>query len=153
MPELIMLCGIPTSGKSTYSKAYQYRDYVRISSDDILDEIAKQEGRTYNQVFQKNIKLAIGAMNRMLQKAIKDERNILWDQTNLTAKQRKEKLRLVPSTYRKVAVWFNIPLKEAMIRNTQRGGKIIPPEVLIRMSEEFQIPNIKEGFDEVIKGN
>lgn len=153
MPELIMLCGVPTSGKSTYSKSYKYRDYVRISSDDILDEIAKQEGRTYNQVFKKNIKLAIGAMNRMLQKAIKDERNILWDQTNLTAKQRREKLRLIPPTYRKVAVWFFIPLKDALVRNTQREGKIIPPDVLMRMSEEFEIPTLKEGFDEIIKGN
>lgn len=153
MPELIMLCGMPTSGKSTYSKVYQYRDYVRVSSDDILDEIAKQEGRSYNQIFKKNIKLAIGAMNRILQKAIKDNRNILWDQTNLTAKQRIEKLRLVPSSYKKVAIWFFIPLKEAMIRNTQREGKIIPPEVLIRMSQEFEIPTLKEGFDEIIKGN
>jgi len=43
MPELIMLCGIPTSGKSTFSKDKKYKDYVRISSDDILDEIAKKQ--------------------------------------------------------------------------------------------------------------
>ena len=63
------------------------------------------------------------------------------------------KLRLIPSEYTKIAVWFAIPLQEALQRNTQREGKVIPPDVLERMYREFEIPSLKEGFDQVIHGN
>jgi len=152
MPELIMLCGIPTSGKSTFSKDKKYKDYVRISSDDILDEIAKKQEKSYSAVFQKNIKLAQRAMLIVLRNAIKEGKNIIWDQTNTTAKMRMEKLGMVPKNYTKKAVWFSVSLKEALIRNTKREGKIIPPDVIERMIKEFEIPSTKEGFDEVEQG-
>ena len=151
--ELIMLCGIPTAGKSTFSNKSKYKKYVRISSDDVLTAIAKEKGSTYNAVFQKNIKFALKTMDKVLRNAIEDGKDILWDQTNLTAQQRMGKLRLIPSEYTKIAVWFAIPLQEALQRNTQREGKVIPPDVLERMYREFEIPSLKEGFDQVIHGN
>ena len=89
----------------------KYDDYVRISSDDILDEIAKKQEKSYSAVFQKNIKLAQRAMLIVLRKAIKDGKNIIWDQTNTTAKMRMEKLGMVPKNYTKKAVWFGVSLK------------------------------------------
>lgn len=151
--ELIMLCGIPTAGKSTFSKNPKYKKYVRISSDDVLSAIAEEKGSTYNAVFQKNIKFALKAMNKVLRNAIEDGRDILWDQTNLTAQQRMDKLKLIPPEYTKTAVWFAIPLQEALQRNTQREGKVIPPDVLERMYREFEVPSVREGFDRVIHGN
>lgn len=151
--ELIMLCGIPTAGKSTFSNNPKYKKYVRISSDDVLTAIAKEKGTTYNAVFHKNIKFALKTMNKVLRNAIEDGKNILWDQTNTTAQQRIEKLKLIPPEYTKIAVWFAIPLEEALKRNTQREGKVIPPDVLERMYKEFEIPSLREGFDQVIKGN
>lgn len=152
MPEMIMLCGIPTSGKSTYSKDPKYKDYIRISSDDILDEIAKKQEKSYSAVFQKNIQLAQRAMLIVLRNAIKQQKNIIWDQTNTTAKMRMEKLGMVPKNYTKKAIWFGVSLKDALIRNTKREGKIIPPDVIERMHKEFEIPSTKEGFDEVKQG-
>jgi len=151
--ELIMLCGIPTAGKSTFSNNPKYKRYVRISSDDVLTAIAKEKGSTYNAVFQKNIKFALKTMDKVLRNAIEDGRDILWDQTNLTAQQRVSKLKLIPPEYTKTAVWFTIPLEEALKRNTQREGKIIPPDVLEKMYKQFEIPSLKEGFDRVIHGN
>lgn len=153
MPEVIFLIGIPTSGKSTFSNKPKYKEYVRVSSDDILQEIAKERQQSYNTVFKGNIRFAQIAMMKVLRKAIESDKSILWDQTNLTKKQRREKMKHIPSHYKKTAVYFVVPLETALKRNTQRPGKVIPPEVLERMLKEYELPTMEEGFDEIIKGN
>jgi predicted kinase len=150
--ELIMLVGVPTSGKSTFSNQQKYSKYVRISSDDILQEVAKERQQSYNTVFKGNIRFAQIAMMKVLRKAIEENKSLIWDQTNLTRKQRKEKLKHIPAHYKKTAVYFIIDLKTALQRNTQRPGKVIPPEVLERMIKEYELPTLEEGFDEIIKG-
>jgi len=70
MPEAIFLVGIPTSGKSTFSNQQKYKDYVRVSSDDILQEIAKEKKQSYNTIFKGNIRFAQIAMMKVLRKAI-----------------------------------------------------------------------------------
>jgi predicted kinase len=150
--ELIMLVGIPTAGKSTFSNQKKYSKYVRVSSDDILQEVAKERQQSYNTVFKGNIRFAQIAMMKVLRKAIEDGKSIIWDQTSLTRKQRREKLKLIPPHYKKTAVYFIVDLKTALQRNTQRPGKVIPPEILERMIKEYELPVLEEGFDEIIRG-
>ena len=152
MPEAIFLVGVPTSGKSTFSNQKQYQNYVRISSDDILQEVAKERQQSYNTVFKANIRFAQIAMMKVLRKAIEDGKSIIWDQTNLTKKQRREKLKHIPDTYKKTAVYFIVDLETALKRNTQRPGKVILPEILERMIKEYELPVLEEGFDEIIRG-
>ena len=152
MPEVIFLIGVPTSGKSTFSSNPKYSKYTRVSSDDILQEVAKERQQSYNTVFKANIRFAQIAMMKVLRKAIEDGKNIIIDQTNLTKKNRREKLKLIPPHYKKTAVYFIVDLKTALQRNTQRPGKVIPPEVLERMIKEYEIPTNEEGFDTIIRG-
>ena len=152
MPEAIFLVGVPTSGKSTFSNDKKYKDYVRISSDDILQEVAKERQQSYNTVFKANIRFAQIAMMKVLRKAIEDGKSIIWDQTNTSKKQRKEKLKHIPAHYKKTAVYFIVDLKTALQRNKQRPGKVIPPEILERMIKEYELPTLEEGFDEIIRG-
>ena len=147
-----MLVGIPTAGKSTFSNQQKYSKYIRISSDDILQEVAKERQQSYNTVFKGNIRFAQIAMMKVLRKAIEDGKSIIWDQTNTSKKQRKEKLKHIPAHYKKTAVYFIVDLKTALQRNTQRPGKVIPPEILERMIKEYELPTLEEGFDEIIRG-
>lgn len=147
-----MLVGIPTAGKSTFSNDKKYSKYIRVSSDDILQEVAKERQQSYNTVFKANIRFAQIAMMKVLRKAIENGKSIIWDQTNLTRKQRKEKLKHIPPHYKKTAVYFIVDLKTALQRNTQRPGKVIPPEILERMIKEYEIPTNEEGFDTIIRG-
>jgi predicted kinase len=152
MPEAIFLIGVPTSGKSTFSNQQKYSKYIRISSDDILQEVAKERQQSYNTVFKGNIRFAQIAMMKVLRKAIEEDKSLIWDQTNLTKKQRREKLKHIPAHYKKTAVYFIVDLETALKRNTQRPGKVIPPEILERMIKEYELPTNEEGFDTIIRG-
>jgi len=150
-PVLVMLCGVPTSGKSTYYKQHEFdkSDYVLISSDHFIDHAAKLLSTTYDAAFNNHIKWATNQMEYFLDICVSYDKNIVWDQTNLTPKTRKQKLNKIPNHYKKVAVYFEISEEESMIRNQKREGKIIPPNVLLSMHKSFIIPTSEEGFAEI----
>ena len=157
MPELVMLCGIPCSGKSTYVNkllAYEYwKDAIVLSTDNYIEEQAKRLGMTYNEVFQDCIDEATRQLEMSFVRAKEEGKRIIWDQTNLSIKTRKKKLIKVPSIYKRTVVWFRVDLEEALKRNGTREGKFIPESILKRMYHQFEVPTLEEGFDFVSCGN
>ena len=157
IPELVMLCGIPCSGKSTYMdklRAYEYwKDAIILSTDNYIEEQAKRLGMTYNEVFQDCIDEATRQLEMSFVRAKEEGKRIIWDQTNLSIKTRKKKLTKVPSIYKRTVVWFQVVLEEALKRNKTREGKFIPESILKRMYHQFEIPTLEEGFDFVSCGN
>lgn len=157
MPKLIMMSGIPTCGKSTYvANGIDYSElsnegYTYLSTDNYIQEKANKEGKTYDEIFDYTIKEATEEMNKLLEFAIQSNMNIVWDQTNLTVKARRKKLNKIPKNYEKIAVYRNIPLETAMIRNQERPGKIVPPNVLKDMYKVFEPPTLDEGFDKIVE--
>jgi tRNA uridine 5-carbamoylmethylation protein Kti12 len=151
--ECVMLCGIPTSGKSTYVDKLLRLDYwqnsVVLSTDYYIEFYAKQQGKTYNEVFDEYVKEATKQMDELLQYAIKNNKHIIWDQTNLTTGTRKKKLRRVPPEYHCGVIYFQLSLEEALERNNHRKGKFIPKDILKRMWHQFEVPIIEEGFEYV----
>jgi len=152
MPTLWMLVGVPGAGKSTWIAQQGFdRDTVIISTDRHIDAEAARQGLTYSEVFKGHIKRATAIMNADLAMAIKDGDDIVWDQTNTTAKIRAAKLASVPNTYRKVAVFFPTPeAKELERRLACRPGKHIPWNILQGMISQLEAPTKDEGFDEVV---
>ena len=153
--ELIMMCGIPCSGKSTYIRRGTensdfFDEYVILSTDNYIEEYAGSVNKSYNEVFDEAIHEASAKMFKQLDYAIEHEKSIIWDQTNLTKKSRRQKLKKVPDSYSKTAVILPITLEEALIRNSQRANKFIPRSVLHRMYHQFEIPTEDEGFDYIM---
>ena len=146
-----MLCGIPTCGKSTYVKTLLSQPYweraIVLSTDNFIDKVAEEQGKTYDEVFKTTIGEATDFMWEQLKFAIHEGRDIIVDRTNLTKKTRKQFLSKVPSHYRKSAVYFEISLKDALERNKHRKGKFIPEKVIKSMYHSFEIPNNTENFD------
>lgn len=155
IPELVMLVGIPCSGKSTYVnklRDYEYwKDAVVLSTDNYIEEQAKRLGMTYNEVFQDCIDEATRQLEIAFIEAKDKGKDIIFDQTNLSRKTRKKKLSKLPSFYRRGVVYFEVSLEEALKRNENREGKYIPKSVLKRMYHQFEIPTRNEDFDYVEK--
>jgi len=155
MSECIMLCGIPTSGKSTYveklKKIPYWENAVVLSTDSYIEKQAQRLGRTYNEIFDDVIDDATRELELEFNEAKNDGRDIIWDQTNLTVKTRRKKLSKLPSWYHRGAVYFEITLEEALKRNETREGKFIPESIIKRMYHQFEIPTMTEGFEYVEK--
>ena len=153
--ELIMMCGIPCAGKSSYIRrgidnTDVFDEYVIISTDDYIEKIARENNSTYNEVFDDVISEATATMYEELELAIQRGKSIIWDQTNVSRKSRRQKLKKIPDTYTKTAVVLPITLEEAIIRNSQRANKFIPRSVITRMYHQFEMPTEDEGFDVIM---
>lgn len=146
-----MLCGLPTSGKSTYVQKLKKMDYwanaVVLSTDNYIEQVAKSMNSTYNEIFEQTIEEAIRKLEMSFNEAKENGRDIIWDQTNLTIKSRRSKLSKLPSFYRRGCVYFPITLEDALERNKTREGKVIPESILSRMAQQLEVPSVTEGFD------
>jgi predicted kinase len=156
MSECVFLCGIPTSGKTTFIKTLLSQPYwsnaVILSTDNYIEAQAKRLGMTYNEVFQDCIDEATRQLEIAFIEAKDKGKDIIFDQTNLSIKTRRKKLSKLPSFYRRGVVYFEVSLEEALKRNKAREGKFIPESILKRMYHQFEVPTISEGFDYVEVG-
>lgn len=154
MPKLIMLIGLPASGKSTWRSKFLSKnpDYVVVSSDDILDSLAERDGISYSESFKKYAKEAGKEMKRQAKDHFENGRNIIWDQTNMSSKSRKLGLDMAGDDYEKEAIVFVIPepeLKMRLAKREKEEGKHIPDFVIQNMSRSYQAPTKAEGFDKI----
>lgn len=156
----IILIGLPGSGKSTwiFENILVRSDilpYVVISSDDVLERIAKEKGLTYSDVFKDYIGQATAEMKSNFKSAIAEGKNIIWDQTNMSKKKRRGILAQIPADYYKIAVDFSVNPNELKRRLDERAkltGKHIPWKIVEDMGKNYQAPDkLEEGFDEIIK--
>jgi len=150
MPKCYQLIGVPAAGKTTWLKSQEWiigMEYV--STDYHVEEYAKQQGKTYTEVFKDYMPTAVELMAREVRDARLAERDIIWDQTSTTVKSRARKFAMLPD-YWHIAVVFPTPaidvLKE---RLASRPGKEIPWEVVQGMIDNFDWPTEEEGFKEI----
>jgi predicted kinase len=153
-PVAYMLVGVPGSGKSTWAEPYLARNFKLVSTDNYIENIAANLGKTYGEVFKQNIDAATSWMNKVIRLYTEACENIIWDQTNLTMKGRRKKLdTLMAAGYDVVAVTFEIPDAELTARRRARAaatGKTIPPSIMESMGKTYVRPTRLEGFSKVI---
>jgi predicted kinase len=150
-----MLIGVPGSGKSTWAEPLMLRkEALLISSDAYIEKMAEAMGTKYGDIFKSTIGEATKWMEDQLNTAIKGANQIIWDQTNLTTKSRRQKLnRLMDAGYEVTAVAFECPAPELKRRREERAaktGKDIPPSIIESMTAQYVRPTRLEGFREVI---
>ncbi len=157
-PELIVLVGVPASGKSTWTKhftASSTKQYNVVSSDAVIEQVAAERGITYSQAFSDAIGFATAKTKQNLRQAFESGDNIIYDRTNVSKKSRRGLLdRAKQYGYRAIAVEFKTEdkvVEQRLKTRFEETGKGIPPEVMKDMYAKWEAPSREEGFDEIIK--
>ena len=138
---IVLLCGLPGSGKTTYFKqSYSNSSKsFRISSDDLIAMSGE-----YDSTRQKVIRFG---EDMMVRDAILHDLRVVIDRTNITIRERKRWINLARDLDCKISVDV-IQSNEYRARNAGRKNPV-PNEVIDRMEKNWEPPVLSEGFDAI----
>jgi predicted kinase len=144
------LIGVPGAGKSTWIKNQEWAvDLPVVSTDNFVEAYAKEQGKTYNEVFKDYMPIAVRLMANQALVCQANGLDVIWDQTSTTRASRRRKFNTLPK-YEHIAVVFKTPdAAELSRRLASRPGKNIPDHVMRSMIEGFEMPTEDEGFTEI----
>jgi predicted kinase len=150
MAKCYQLVGVPGAGKSTWINNQEWaKDCVIISTDNHVEAYAKEQGKTYSEVFTDFMPTAVDLMAQDVVRAREAGKDIIWDQTSTTVKSRTRKFNMLRN-YEHIAVVFKTPEHtELMRRLMNRPGKEIPDHVIASMIASWDEPTEDEGFKEI----
>jgi predicted kinase len=150
MPKCYQLIGVPASGKSTWTSNQEWaNDCVIVSTDEFVEDYARECGQTYSEVFADYMPTAVKLMADKVVRAREAGKDIIWDQTSTTLASRTRKFNMLPN-YEHIAVVFKTPEHtELMRRLFSRPGKDIPDHVIDSMIASWEDPTEEEGFKEI----
>lgn len=147
MAILHMMMGIQGSGKSTYSKRLAKEYNCKIMS---TDEVRKanpnmEEKYVFPEVF------------RLCSEELKNNRDVIFDATNITPNVRNRNLSAIKSLYSDFEVYLyfintdvEVCKKRVEKRNKLPGEIFIPLEVIESYSKNIIPPSEEENFDKII---
>jgi len=129
--ELIVFAGLPGAGKTTYFRAHFAATHVHVSKD-LMPNARRRDDRL-----------------RDVEAALAAGRSVVVDNTNATPEVRKPLIELGRRHgARIVALYFEVDVRTAIMRNRQREGKERVPDVAIFATKKKLVPpSIGEGFD------
>jgi predicted kinase len=136
---LVVMIGIPGSGKSTYASL---RQLPTVSTDALrlllFDDVAEQR-------FQDHVFSVLRHVIRARLDAGVPQTFV--DATNLSPHERKPLIDLAQQyRYAVCALFFDTPVEVCLKRNRERG-RLVPEDVLLRMAGKLRPPQLSEGLE------
>ena len=158
MSKIIIMVGIPGSGKTTFAKALADEEgYAYLSSDEIRKDIINANSKA-ELVKPESINYhTFKIMNSTAVKLLRCDLDVIYDATNLNRKDRKSiikevnKLREEGYEITITAFVLNTPSDVCIERNNAREENKVPDDVMMRYIEKFTRPILDEGFDMIVE--
>lgn len=143
MSKLIMMVGLPASGKSTYAKKLADKENaIILASDELRKELFGNVNDTEhnNELFQE--------LHRRAIQYLKEGKNVIYDATNINSRRRVGFLSQLPTNIKKECYYMNTSLDVITDNNYNRERKV-PIDVIKRMRKNLQVPMYHEGWDKI----
>ena len=150
MAKLIVLCGLPGSGKSSYAdelmninNTFSDEEMVIHSSDAIRAELFGDAGSQEDngRVFE--------LMHKRTREDLRAGKTVIYDATNIARKARKSAIACAHPTNDIIechVVWAE---PEECIRRDNLRDRKVGPKVIDKMLRRWQSPWLDEGFDKI----
>lgn len=142
--DVILMVGLPGSGKSTFVEQYIPDNYVVISRDNLVEEYAQKHGITYDEAWKAEDFDAV--VDKQIRSTISEKRSVVIDKTHMGPKSRRRSLAPFPKSYAKTAVVITEDFDTIVERSIARVGKTITDRVLRDMTLRFRPPTY-DDFD------
>ncbi len=130
--EVIIFCGLPAAGKSTFYRERFLHTHLLISKD-LLRAHSRPERR----------------QTELMQLALQARHSVVLDNTNPTPAVRASLIELARAHHASVIGYsFIASVEQALARNKQREGKArVPPVAIYSAAAKLVPPAYAEGFD------
>lgn len=152
----IVLMGLPASGKSTYRNQliadFPENTFLVYSTDDYIETVAQNEDSTYEKVFKSTIKSAETIQKKKLQTnlTLHEPKPVLWDQTNLSSRKRRNVLRMLNEfrdhdvEVENTLVFIKSTLQKCYINNRSRSRGAMKESLIYNMFQDLTPPSYDE---------
>lgn len=148
MTKVILMCGLPGAGKSTYIKQHISGDAIVISRDKIRFSMVKENEDYFSkekEVFKEFIREIKEAM-------LLKPNEIYIDATHLNIASRAKVMKEIGGKegYKYIVCLINTNINKCIDNNAKRKGRAYVPEnVIYNMASKAQTPKFEEGFEEI----
>lgn len=144
MSKLIMMVGLPASGKSKVTK------YIKGDSNQFVihssDEIRKELTGTYED--QSLNKKVFEVLHQRVKDSLALDKTVIYDATNINKKRRIHAIKQEFKADRYECYYMATPYRMCLVRDENRE-KAVGKEVIDKMYKELQVPFKDEGWDEI----
>ena len=143
---LIVLGGLPASGKSTYAEMLvESGSFCSVCPDKIRGELYGDEN------IQGDGKQVFAIAHHRIKDLGQGGNNVVFDATNINVNRRKAFVKEMRPYFDIIIFkWFDTPLVICRERNRQRERQV-PFDVMLRMDCNFEEPTMNEGWDYIEK--
>jgi O-phosphoseryl-tRNA(Sec) kinase len=142
---LIILTGLPSVGKSTFSKAISKKMAEKNIDNIILGtDLIRESFPVWKESYEEFIR---DSNNYLIKEALENKFSVIVDDTNYYNSKRRDLMNIAKecgTNY--VTIYLKAPLNLLLKRNIERGQKI-PNEVIKNMYEKFDTPGTKYAWD------
>ena len=140
MKKVIILKGLPASGKSTWAKEQIDNNpgrYKRVNKDDLRAMVDN------NKWSRDNEKLIIKLRDSIILTSLEQGKHVIVDDTNLHEKHEKHIKQLVKGKAKVEEKFFDITVEEAILRDLNRS-RSVGKDVIMRMYNQFLKPEVEQ---------